>query len=136
MSKRMKRYGTRVDKFDEHYYDQERKLPGPGFYMHPETIGTRMMSSTFVSSQQSSIPRANDRFRAPTITKLHPSPNTYMPLADIVKHVKSSHIRVPMTKFGLDKSDVLDARWGKKAAETTPGPGKYNRFSDFSNDLA
>ena len=40
-----------------------------------------------------------------------------------------------MTKFGGDKSDILDARWGKKAAQTTPGPGDYGRFSEFTNDI-
>ncbi len=58
MRKKMDRYGGRVDKFDNHNWDMERKLPGPGYYHHPETIGTRMMSSTFVSSRQSSIPKA------------------------------------------------------------------------------
>ena len=58
MRKRMHRYGNRVDKFDNYNYECEKKLPGPGYYIHPETIGTRMMSSTFVSSRQSSIPKA------------------------------------------------------------------------------
>ena len=40
-----------------------------------------------------------------------------------------------MTKFGMDKSDILDARWNKKAATTTPGPGAYGRFSEFTNDV-
>ena len=39
-----------------------------------------------------------------------------------------------MTKFGMDKSDILDTRWGKKAAETTPGPGAYGRFSEFAGE--
>ena len=93
-----------------------------------------MMSSTFKSSKCSSIPKATDRFRPPTITKMQPSPNQYSPQADIVKHVKSNHPRVAMTKFGCDKSDILDTRWGKKAAETTPGPGAYGRFPEFANE--
>ena len=76
MRKKMHRYGNRVDKFDDYNYSCEKKLPGPGYYIHPETIGTRMMSSTFVSSQQSSIPRAN-RFNPPTVFKPQPSPNQY-----------------------------------------------------------
>jgi len=51
MRKKMHRYGNRVDKFDDYNYDQERKLPGPGYYAHPETVGSKMMSSTFVSSR-------------------------------------------------------------------------------------
>ena len=135
MRKRLNRYGSRVDRYDSYYFDQERKLPGPGYYIHPETVGTRMMSSTFVSSRQSSIPKAQDRFMAPTIHKTSPSPNQYQPKADIVQHVKSNHPRVQQTKFGLDSSSILDNRWGKKAAETTPGPGDYGRWSDFSKDV-
>ena len=79
MRKKMKRYGNRVDKFDDYNYDCEKKLPGPGYYHHTETVGTRMMSSTFVSSRQSSIPKAQDRWRPPTIPKTQPSPNQYKP---------------------------------------------------------
>ena len=32
MRKRMHRYGSRVDKFDDYYYATEKKLPGPGYY--------------------------------------------------------------------------------------------------------
>lgn len=56
--KRLNRYGNRVDKFDNYYFDAEKKLPGPGNYAHAETVGTKMMSSTFISSRQSSIPKA------------------------------------------------------------------------------
>jgi len=45
---------------------------------------------------------------APTIHKTQPAPDSYAPKADIVQHVKSNHTRVAMTRFGLDKSDVLD----------------------------
>ena len=95
-----------------------------------------MMSSTYRSSRQSSIPKAQDRFKSPTIPKMQPSPNQYAPKADIVQHVKSNHPRVPMTKFGMDNSSILDSRWGKKAAESTPGPGSYNRWSDFSKTVS
>lgn len=136
MSKKMYRYGSRSDRCDPYYFDCEKKLPGPGYYAHPETIGSRMMSSTYVTSRQSTIPQAKDRFRAPTVPKENPAPDQYQPKADIVQHVKSNHPRVAMTKFGLDKSDILDSRWGKKAAKTTPGPGSYNRWSDFSKTVS
>ena len=56
MRKRLNRYGSRVDRYDNYYFEAEKKLPGPGYYIHPETVGTRIMSSTHVSSRQSSIP--------------------------------------------------------------------------------
>ena len=55
--------------FDRHL-GREKKLPGPGSYIHAETVGTRMMSSTFVSSKQSTIPKAGDRFRPPNVPKV------------------------------------------------------------------
>ena len=58
MRKRMNRYGNRVDKYDDYYYNSEKKLPGPGSYQHPETVGSAMMSSTFRTSQQASFPKA------------------------------------------------------------------------------
>ena len=45
MRKKMHRYGGRSDKFDDYNFECEKKLPGPGFYAHPETVGTRMTSS-------------------------------------------------------------------------------------------
>ena len=39
MRKKLHRYGNRVDKFDSYYYDSQKKLPGPGFYAHLESIG-------------------------------------------------------------------------------------------------
>jgi len=32
MRKKLYRYGNRVDKFDNYFYDSQKKLPGPGFY--------------------------------------------------------------------------------------------------------
>ena len=72
---------------------------------------------------------------APTIHKTHPSPNQYQPKADIVQHVASNHPKVATTKFGMDKSSILDNRWGKKAAQSTPGPGEYGRWSDFTKEV-
>ena len=79
MRKKLIRHGGRVDRFDDYYFDCEKKLPGPGYYVHPETVGTKIMSSTMISSRQSSIPKASDRFMAPTIHKQLPSPNQYTP---------------------------------------------------------
>ena len=50
MRKKMNRYGGRSDRFDDYFFSSEKKLPGPGFYMHPETVGTRITSSMHKSS--------------------------------------------------------------------------------------
>lgn len=110
----MHRYGSRVDKFDNYNFDQEKKLPGPGYYGHAETIGSSLTSSTFRSSTKASIPKARDRFVSPTIYKNLPSPGQYSPKADIVQHVASNHKKVAMTRFGMDKSNILDRQWNKK----------------------
>ena len=39
MKQKLYRYGNRVDKFDQFYYDSQKKLPGPGSYAHLESIG-------------------------------------------------------------------------------------------------
>ena len=79
MRQKLYRHGGRVDKFDNYNWDKEKKLPGPGYYAHPETIGSRMMSSTFVTSRQASFPKASDRFRVPVVPKSSPAPDNYTP---------------------------------------------------------
>ena len=51
MRKKLYRYGNRVDKFDTYYYESQKKLPGPGYYQHPETVGKSQISSVMNSTQ-------------------------------------------------------------------------------------
>ena len=84
MRKKLYRYGNRVDKFDNYYYDSQKKLPGPGYYAHPESIGKSQISSVMSSTQQFSVPQAKDRFKSPTMIKHHADPGSYTPAASMV----------------------------------------------------
>ena len=71
---------------------------------------------------------------SPTMIKHQACPGSYTPQADITNHKLSNHKYVQRTKFGLDRSDILDQRWRKKDQSTTPGPGAYERFTDFGTN--
>ena len=85
------------------------------------------------TTQQFSVPKAKDRFMSQTINKHAAAPGSYSPLASIDNHKLSNHKYVQRTKFGMDRSDILDFNWRKKDQSHTPGPGAYERFSEFHN---
>lgn len=37
--KKLNRYGNKVDRSDNYFYESQKKLPGPGSYGHLESIG-------------------------------------------------------------------------------------------------
>ena len=39
MRAKMVRYGEKDENFSPSYLDRQKKLPGPGYYAHPETVG-------------------------------------------------------------------------------------------------
>ena len=39
--------------------------------------------------------------------------------------------KVPRPKIGNDRTDILDMKFGMKQAKDVPGPGQYERFSEF-----
>ena len=121
----------RSDQSHDHYFDQQKKLPGPGTYGHHDLVGRQNSNSQFVTSPRSSVPKANDRFRAPTEMVKSPSPDTYYPLQQIGFDVSSRQPRAPRTKFGQDKSDILALQYSMKRAKENPGPGSHETFSEF-----
>lgn len=42
---RMTRYGLKYDGRDDYYYNMQKKLPGPGYYNAPETLGKSLINS-------------------------------------------------------------------------------------------
>lgn len=48
---------------DELALNKSKKLPGPGFYQHLDTVSNKMIDSTKMSSHMHSVSKANDRFR-------------------------------------------------------------------------
>lgn len=110
----------------------ERDLPGPGFYQPAEVIGAQKMTSSITpTSVRFGFTKARDRFVVPTIKFKSPSPNAYQPKAELSIDVSSKQPKVPRVKFGEDKSNILDEKYHLKAAKAIPGPGSYERYSEF-----
>lgn len=65
---------------------------------------------------------------------LYLSPNTYNPNTnfnqDQIFH-KTAHC-----VFGKQKVDILDEKWQKRELKQVPGPGAYQRFSDFGQTMS
>jgi hypothetical protein len=49
MRAKMIRYGEKDENFSPSYLDRQKKLPGPGYYAHPETVGSKNIASQFYS---------------------------------------------------------------------------------------
>ena len=75
--------------------------------------------------------KATDRFVTISDRRPSPGPGRYSPLASIGKEITSTLSRAPRAKIGSNKLDVLDIHFSMKAAKEVPGPGNYERFSDF-----
>lgn len=102
----MKRYpaGDGNDK-DDHYYELQKKSPGPGYYNQLETVGKAVIDSTFKSSQKNAFSKAHDRWESPTKHKVHPNPGTYN------INMGSTQSKAAFTKFGNSTSNILDSTW-------------------------
>ncbi len=132
ISPRRDRTGLRSDRYDPRHFRGEKNLPGPGSYQAAEVVGnTKMVSSLTPSQPKFGFSKAENRFRAPTEQFKSPSPSQYRPQAEIGIDVSSKMTKVPRTKFGNDRSDVLDMKFNMKSARTQPGPGQYERYSEF-----
>ena len=60
---------------DELHLEKSKKLPGPGFYQHPDCISSNIVDSAKISSDKYSFSKANDRFRTGQFDI--PAPNNY-----------------------------------------------------------
>ena len=90
-----------------------------------------MTSSITPTQSKFSFSKAHDRFSVPTEKLKSPSPAAYKPNAEISIDVSSRQPKVPRTKFGNDRTDILDEKYNMKSAKTQPGPGQYERYSEF-----
>jgi len=80
----------------------------------------------------STIPKAEDRFHelhrkspSPPVTKY----NTIN--KDLGNEVTSTLSRGARAKIGNNNISILDLEYGLKKAKETPGPGNYERHTDF-----
>ena len=123
--------GRRSDGCDDWHYSRQKNLPGPGYYHQPDLVGTKNSSSTIVAAPSFGFGTARDRFAAPTEKNKAPAPDRYQPQAEIGVDVSSRMPKVPRPKIGNDRTDILDMKFGMKQAATQPGPGQYERYSEF-----
>jgi hypothetical protein len=63
--------------------EKSKKLPGPGFYQHPEVTGKNLLQSQIRTESKYSFGKANDRFNVPTRKVAAPAPNVYSPLNNL-----------------------------------------------------
>jgi hypothetical protein len=99
----------RSDRYDPKHFKGEKNLPGPGSYQQAEVIGALKMTSSITPTQSKfSFSKAHDRFSVPTEKLKSPSPAAYKPNAEISIDVSSRQPKVPRTKFGNDRTDILD----------------------------
>ena len=55
---RLFRYGMRYDGRDDYYFATQKKLPGPGFYNQPETVGHKLANSMHQTSRSNAFAKA------------------------------------------------------------------------------
>ena len=108
--------------------DRSKKLPGPGSYDANDMTGKNLNNSTFRTNEQFSIGK-DGRFQVPTKTFGSPSPDAYNPLNNLNQNYNSTFQKSAQAVFGKNTSSVIDQHYNLKKG--SPGPGKYNRFSEF-----
>ena len=129
MRPRLVRHGTKDENYSEYHLEQERKRPGPGYYEAMNVVGSRMPNSTFRSYRQNTFSKAEDRFKMPAFNS--PPPSKYSPRNGMTEDFDGSKARAPRTKFGQNMLSPCDLEFNMKRAKQQPGPGEYDRYSEF-----
>lgn len=118
---------------DELGLTKSKKLPGPGFYQHPDCISANITNSNQLSSSKYSISKAQDRFRTGHFEI--PAPNQYAPKDELNNNYNSTRKFDGQTRIGKETINFMDTEWKNggtvKEKAQGPGPGHYARFSDF-----
>ena len=110
--------------------EKSAKLPGPGNYENDHITGNTLSNSAFKNVSKFSIPKANDRFAAPTKKVAAPAPNVYSPQNNLNQNFNSTFVKSGQTVIGKSNFSIIDQHFNAKKG--SPGPGSYNRFSDFT----
>lgn len=100
MRPKQTRYGEKEENFSQNYLDRQRKLPGPGYYEHAQTVGLNHVSSRFKNNTQTQFSKDEHRWKAPAQHEKAPAPGSYDPQASITQNVSSLFPKNSMTKFG------------------------------------
>ena len=73
-----------------------------------------------------------ERFTVPTRKVGSPAPGVYKPLNNLNENYNSTFIKAGQTVFGKSEYPIIDQHF--KLQVNSPGPGKYQRHSDFSGN--
>ena len=113
--------------------EKSKKLPGPGFYQHPDAIGAQIADSMKPTANKFSVQKADDRFRTGKFDI--PAPSHYAPKDELNNNYNSQRKYVGSTVMGRHTISFMDTEWKNgdtvKEKAQGPGPGHYARFSDF-----
>mmetsp|Transcript_16043 Transcript_16043/g.24902 ORF Transcript_16043/g.24902 Transcript_16043/m.24902 type:complete len:129 (-) Transcript_16043:55-441(-) len=110
--------------------EKSSKLPGPGKYNAIEVCGKDLIHSLYNTQSKFSFGKAEDRFFVPTKKVASPSPDKYVPLNNLNQNFNSTFQKNAQTVIGKNNYSILDQHFNM--ANQSPGPGQYNRFSDFA----
>ena len=117
------------------HFDKQLKRvknwPGPGAYKEGDAMGSNGYASKFKTSTSNAFGKAEDRFAPPTMKTRAPAPNVYSPRNNLNEDFNSTFRTSGRAIFGTDKTDIISKHWNHDNQKTNPGPGSYNRFSEF-----
>lgn len=92
--------------------------------------GNDLTNSAYKNQSKFSFSKAQDRFKAPTKKQAQVAPSSYSPMNNLNQNFNSTFVKSGQTVIGKSNFSVIDQHFGMK--KTNPGPGSYNRFSEFS----
>ena len=88
--------------------ERSKRLPGPGFYQHPEVTGQPLVQSQIKTESRYSFGKANDRWYPPTRKNPAPSPDTYKPLNNLNENHYSIYNQAQQTRIGNNNVSIID----------------------------
>lgn len=115
----------------EQMLSKAKKLPGPGQYGAQDLCGSSLTNSAFKNPKNFSIGHET-RFSVPTKKTDETAPVTYKPMDNLNQNYKSTFTKTAHTVFGKNNYSIIDQNFNLKGQHLSPGPGAYDRFSEFS----
>jgi hypothetical protein len=97
---------------DELALNKSKKLPGPGFYQHPDIVSANVADSRVANVSKFTVSKADDRFR---VSKFNvPAPGSYQVKNALNENHNSQHSFMGATRIGNDRLTFVDTEWKMK----------------------
>jgi len=93
--------------------------------------GAVVPDASIRTQQQATFSKATDRFRVPTAKLASPPPSAYQPKNSILENVDATNAQAPRAKFSQSRLCAVENHFQMKKAKANPGPGQYERYSEF-----